>query len=113
MVILFYNFIIIEINFIFFYVLEFELVKCIRRQNILREPTPPPIDSDEEDSATALLKHNTRLAANVPTIPSRPDGDEVDPELIVFAAKLNLNLAEPEAIESNYSRKLYYIEYYY
>ena len=40
-----------------------ELMKCMKRHNILRDPTPTPlVETCEEDSATQLLKERTTLA---------------------------------------------------
>ena len=38
-------------------------MKCIKRHNILRDPTPTPLlETCDEDSATQLLKQRTTLA---------------------------------------------------
>ena len=79
--------------------LEFELVKCIRRQNILREPTPQPIDAEDEDSATSLLKQRTRFAATL--IRSGIEPHIKDPAIKNFASSLNLYPADTETVESN------------
>ena len=78
---------------------DIELVKGIRRQNILREPTPPPIDSEEEDSATRMLKQRTRLAAALPPTVLRPEREQPASELVRFATGLNLNVADSNTIE--------------
>lgn len=75
-------------------VAEFELVKCIRRQNILREPTPPPIDAEDEDSATSLLKQRTRLSvsfvqsATTSADTSRNESTDADLQEITSALRL-------------------------
>lgn len=75
------------------------MVKCIRRQNILREPTPPPIDAEDEDSATSLLKHRTRFAATV--VRSSNDEPHIrDSALEEFAFKLDLLPTNSHMIES-------------
>ncbi|XP_057379989.1 uncharacterized protein LOC130702329 [Daphnia carinata] len=77
---------------------EFELVKCIRRQNILREPTPPPIDTEDEDSATSLLRQRTRFAATLvrPIVESQVK----DPAIRNFAANLHLYPTDSQTAES-------------
>lgn len=82
---------------------DVELVKCIRRQKILREPTPPPIESEDEDSATLLLKQRTRLAAT--QVQERSDSESkvaeaADPALCDFAVRLNLFPTDKQIIES-------------
>ena len=75
------------------------MVKCIRRQNILREPTPQPIDAEDEDSATRLLKQRTRFAATL--IRSGIEPHIKDPAIKNFASSLNLYPADTETVESN------------
>ncbi|KAI9558321.1 hypothetical protein GHT06_015074 [Daphnia sinensis] len=77
---------------------EFELVKCIRRQNILREPTPPPIDTEDEDSGTSLLRQRTRFAATL----VRPivEPQVKDPATRNFAANLHLYPTDSQTAES-------------
>ncbi|XP_046459792.1 uncharacterized protein LOC124206157 isoform X2 [Daphnia pulex] len=77
---------------------EFELVKCIRRQNILREPTPQPIDAEDEDSATSLLKQRTRFAATL--VRSATEPHIKDPATKNFASSLNLYPTDAEAVEN-------------
>ncbi len=81
-----------------FIVLEFELVKCIRRQNILREPTPPPIDNEGEDSATSLLKQRTRFAATFIRTCHQPNVK--DPAIQEFASSLHLQPTDSQIVES-------------
>ena len=81
-----------------FIISEFELVKCIRRQNILREPTPPPIDNEDEDSATSLLKQRTRYAATFIRTCQEPNVS--DPALQDFASSLDLYPADSQIVES-------------
>ena len=99
-------------NFSYFFVIflqDVELVKCIRRQKILREPTPPPIESEEEDSATLLLKQRTRLAATQVHERSNPSDCEskvaqaADPALCDFAVRLNLFPTDQQIVESESS----------
>ena len=88
---------------------DVELVKCIRRQKILREPTPPPIESEEEDSATLLLKQRTRLAATQVHERSNPldceskVAEAADPALCDFAVRLNLFPTDQQIVESESS----------
>lgn len=79
---------------------EFELVKCIRRQNILREPTPPPIDTEDGDSATSLLRQRTRFAATLvrPIVESQVK----DPAIRNFAANLHLYPTDSQTAESTF-----------
>lgn len=73
-------------------------MKCIRRQNILREPTPQPIDAEDEDSATSLLKQRTRFAATL--VRSATEPHIKDPATKNFASSLNLYPTDAEAVES-------------
>ena len=84
---------------------DVELRKIIRRHNVLRDPTPPPADADDEDdSATRMLKEHAKLAAElVRPIPIHKDPASfhpTDPALCQFAAKLDLRPADPQTIES-------------
>lgn len=92
----------VDENF-YFSSIEFELVKCIRRQNILREPTPPPIDPEDEDSATSLLKQRTRFAATVVRANVEPTTTNDDPALKEFASVLDLHPTDSSSVESKSS----------
>lgn len=87
---------------------DVELEKSIRRHGILRDPTPPPADNDQEDdSGTRMLKEHARLCADqVRPVPLRPDPisfHSKDPALCQFAAKLDLRPADQATIESESS----------
>lgn len=79
--------------------------KILRRHNVLRDPTPPPAEADEEDdSATQMLKEHARRSAGlVRPVPIHRDPlsfHSRDPALCQFAAKLDLRPADPQTMES-------------
>ena len=73
----------------------------MRRHNILREPTPPPIDCDEEDGATRMLKNGAALASwhshQIPPLLNVQDTDDKGD----FIRSLGLLPSSQTAIDSN------------
>ena len=61
-------------------------MKCIKRHNILRDPTPTPVPVDEEDGASRLLKERTHQSM----ARCRYDDIDIEPAL---EARLDENFA--------------------